>query len=102
MEGQTAGIQPPPKSCIKHRGQKPQDAPKQYANGPCKVGDRCSSLEYQKCREYQAGICKYGDKCKYVHSGKPPDTPTAHGVAIPDDINLEDLADSSDDTVYSW
>ena len=26
------------KSCMKHRGQKPQDAPKQYANSQCKAG----------------------------------------------------------------
>ena len=91
-----------PKSCMKHRGQKPQDAPRQYANSPCKAGDNCDSSEYLKCREYQADVCKYGDKCKYVHSDKLPDDPTAHNAAISDDINLEDLADSSDDTVYSW
>ena len=87
-----------PKSCMKHRGQKPQEAPKQCTNGPCKAGDKCSSLEYKICREHQAGISRYGDKCKNVH----PDVPTAHDATISEDINLEDLTDSSEDTVDSW
>ena len=80
-----------PKSCMKHRGQKPQDAPKQYANNPCKNGNNCGSAEVRHCRDFQAGVCQYADKCKYAHIEKPPDIPTAHHAATTEESDEEDL-----------
>jgi hypothetical protein len=89
-----------PKSCPKHRGQKPQqNAPRVYAGNKCNAGEDCNDAAFHQCREVQAGICRFSDQCKFSHA----DTPTNTNAAMPDDMNLEDLAsDDSDDTVYSW
>ena len=91
-----------PKSCFKHRGQKPQqNAPRVYASDKFNAGEDCNDAAFHRCREFQAGICTFGDHCKLTNA----DPPTNTNAAMPDYMNLEDLAsDDSDDTctVYSW
>ena len=78
------------KSCPKHRGRKPrQNTPRAYAADKCNAGDNCNNADFHECREFKAGICRFGDECELSHS----DTPTGHNTAMPDDIDLEDLAD---------
>jgi len=86
-----------PKSCMKHRGQKPRH----YAADPC--GGNC---DVDKCREFQIGVCKYGNKCKFSHA---EDKPTNFNIA--EEQDEEDLAiawhmavvdNDSDDSEGSW
>ena len=62
------GLKNLPKSCLKHRGQRPMDTPRHYANDPCRAGDRrCDADSLRRCIDFQAGTCKYGDKCRFSH-----------------------------------
>ena len=93
-----------PKSCMKHRGQKPKDTPRQYASDPCRNPDKCND-PYRRCIDFAAGVCKYGDKCKFSHV---EDKPTNHNVTEESDEgdlvawHMNTLGHESDDSVGSW